>query len=317
MCPDMNRRDFLKKSAAAALASSLLPLSASLADVPVDAPAEAVPAGPIVFDLEGAPDKTIPALFSSLRDLEEVLPGGLEGATVLLKPNLCLPHPPEMATTTSPEMIDALCGYFSGKKVKRLIVTDHTLQKAGDFEDVEVIEVARKYPAVKVILANEQRYFEPLEVKGKVLTETEVLKLFSKADLVVNVATAKHHTATGVSLATKNLMGLIWNRSDFHTKMDLHQAIGDLALAVRPDLNIVDAGKILLANGPTGPGPVKKDGRLFASYDIVALDSVVASRYNFGGKSLSGGDISHLVAASEAGVGEFDLKKIRVEKLKV
>jgi uncharacterized protein (DUF362 family) len=304
---DMNRRDFIKTGAAAALASSLLRWDVSFAETP----------GPVVWEIEGAPGEAVPAMLSSLADLNEILPDGLEGAIVLLKPNLCLPHPPGMATTTSPDVLDALCKYFTERKVKRVIVTDHTLQKAKDFDDVEAVKIADKYTAAKLILANEQRYFEPLEVSGKVLKETEVLKLFAKADLVINVATAKHHTATDVSLATKNLMGLIWNRSELHSKMDLHQAIGDLASALRPGLNIIDASRVLLSGGPTGPGPVQADGRLFASYDIVALDSVVTSRYNFGGKSQSAGDIAHLVAASEAGVGEIDLKKIRVEKLKV
>ena len=312
MGPDMNRRDFIKTGTVAALASSLLPLDASFGE----APAEEVLSGPVVWEVEGAPADSVPALFSSLGDLKEVLPGGLEGSTVLLKPNLCLPHPPAMATTTSPDVLEALCRFFTEKKVKRVIVSDHTLQKTGDFESMEAVKVAEKYPAVKLILANEQRHFEPLEVPGKVLKKTEVLKLFSKADLVVNVAAAKHHSATKVSLATKNLMGLIWDRSEFHTRMDLHQAIADLALAVRPGLNIIDAGRVLLANGPTGPGPVKNDGRLFAGYDIVALDSVVASRYNFGGKSPVAGDIAHLVACSDAGIGEIDLKKIRVDKIK-
>lgn len=313
MGPDMNRRDFIKTGTVAALASSLLPLDAALGE----APAEPAVPGPVVWEMEGTPADTVPSLFSSLGDLKEVLPDGLEGSTVLLKPNLCLPHPPAMATTTSPDVLDALCEFFTGKKVKRIIICDHTLQKASDFENVEAVKVAEKHSGVKLILANEQRYFEPLEVPGKVLKQTEVLKLFSKADLVVNVAAAKHHSAASVSLATKNLMGMIWDRSVLHTRLDLHQAIADLALAVRPGLNIIDAGRVLLNNGPTGPGPVKEDGRLFAGYDIVALDSVVASRYNFGGKTQSAGDIAHLAAAFEAGIGEIDLKKIRVETIKV
>lgn len=306
------------------MASGLLPWRSTLGETPdpaevpssVEATGPAEASGPMVWEIEGAPEKGVPALFEAMPDLDKITPDGLKGATVLLKPNLCLPHPPEAATTTSPGLLDALCRYFTDREVKRVIITDHTLQKASDFEEVEAVGIADKYPAAKLILANEQRYYEPLKVPGKVLKETEVLKLLLKADLVVNVATAKHHSATKVSLATKNLMGVIWNRSDFHSKMDLHQAIGDLALAVRPGLNFIDAGKILLSGGPTGPGPVKNDGRIFASHDIVALDSVVTSRYNFGGKSQSAGDIAHLVAAFEGGVGEIDLNKIRVEKLK-
>jgi hypothetical protein len=41
----------------------------------------------------------------------------------------------------------------------------------------------------------------------------------------------------------------------------------------------------------------------------------VASRYDFGGKPLTGADISHLVAAHKHGVGEIDPEKIELKKI--
>jgi uncharacterized protein (DUF362 family) len=111
-------------------------------------------------------------------------------------------------------------------------------------------------------------------------------------------------------------MGVIWDRSAFHTKLDLHQAIADLALAVRPGLSIIDASRVLLNGGPVGPGPVTKDNRIFASTDMLALDSVVTGRYDFGGKTLSAKEVPHLRAAYDNGVGEIDIKKIDVQKAK-
>ena len=301
----MDRRDFLKAGAAVA-ASSALPWTSLFGDE----------AKPVVWEIEGAPAACVEGLFSSLGGVEKLLPREVERASVLLKPNLCLPHPSASATTTSPELMDALCSYLIEHKVKRIIVTDHTLQKAEDFRKHEIVKLGDKYKEVKVVIAGEQRLYEPVEVKGKVLERTEVLKALKRADLVVNVATAKNHSATLVSLATKNLMGTIWNRSEFHTKLDLHQAIGDLATAVRPALNIVDASRVLLNGGPIGPGPITKDNRIFASEDILALDSVVTARYAFGGRARTAKEVPHLRAASANGVGEIDLKKIDLQKVK-
>ena len=164
-------------------------------------------------------------------------------------------------------------------------------------------------------MANEQRLYQPVQVEGKVLKEVETLKLIPKVDLIINLATAKHHTATHVTLAIKNLMGLIWNRSVFHTDLDLAQAIADLALVIRPQLNIIDASRVLLNGGPTGPGPIINDNRLFASRDILAVDSIVTSRYNFGGKSLTPREIPHLWAAYQLGIGEIDHQKIQLQKI--
>jgi uncharacterized protein (DUF362 family) len=302
----MDRREFLKTGAAAA-ASSVLPWGSLLAE----------DVKPVVWEVEGEPAAAVDSLFSSLGGLKKLIPGDVEGATVLLKPNICLPHPPASATTTSPELIDALCSYLAGHKVKRVIVTDHTLQKAERFEENAIVKAGQKYKQAKVIIANEQRMYEPAEIKGKVLKKTELLKTLDRADFVINVATAKNHSATQVSLAVKNLMGVVWNRSEFHTKLDLHQAIGDLALAVRPGLNIIDASRVLLNGGPTGPGPVTRDNRIFASTDILALDSVVTARYAFGGKTLTANEIPHLRAAYDNGVGEIDIKKIDLQKVKV
>lgn len=274
-------------------------------------------AKPVVWEIEGDPGAAVEKMFSSLGGLKKLIPGEVEGSTVLLKPNLCLPHPPAAATTTSPELIDALCSYLAERKVKRIIITDHTLQKAESFKENALVKVGDKYKQAKVIVANEQRLYEPVEVEGKVLKKTELMKTLDRADLIVNVATAKNHSATRVSLAIKNLMGVIWDRSAFHTKLDLHQAIADLALAVRPGLSIIDASRVLLNGGPVGPGPITKDNRIFASIDMLALDSVVTGRYDFGGKTLSAKEVPHLRAAYDNAVGEIDIKKIDVQKAKV
>lgn len=302
----MDRRKFLKTSAAVA-ASSVLPWAELFAGA----------VKPVVWEIEGEVVAAVESLFSSVGGLKKLIPKDIEGATVLLKPNICLPHPPASATTTSPELIDAICSHLVSHKVKRIVITDHTLQKAERFEKNAIVKVGDDYKQAKVIIANEQRYYEPLEVDGKVLKKTEILKTLDRADLVINVATAKNHSATQVSLAIKNLMGVIWDRSEFHTEMDLHQAIGDLALAVRPGLNIIDASRVLLNGGPTGPGPVTRDNRIFASTDILALDSIVTARYAFGGKTLTAREVPHLRAAYDNGVGEIDIKKIDLKKVKV
>ena len=270
---------------------------------------------PIVWESVGTSEENINNIFSAIGGLKNLISKELSQATVLVKPNLCLPHPAGMGTITSPNVIDTLCKYLTDLGVKRIIIADHTLKKTADFSKIELKSVIDKYPKAKLIFANEQRHFQPTEVNGKVLKKTEILKMLPRVDLLINLATAKHHSATQVSLAIKNLMGLIWNRTEFHTKLDLHQAVADLALAIKPQFNIIDASRVLLNGGPTGPGPVIKENRMFASADILALDSVVSSRYNFGGKSISAQEVPHLVAAFQNGVGEINLGNINIKKL--
>ena len=305
----MDRRHFLAAGSAAVLAT--------IAGIPRTLGQYAAPAteGPLVWEAEAVTFETISSLFEAFGGIQKLLPREIGQAIVVLKPNFCIPRPDSAGTTTSSELLDLLCRRLIADGAKRIIITDHTLQKTSDFDNASFLDLARQHPEVKVALANEERMFEPVEVPGKVLKNTDRMRLLSKADLFINVATAKHHSATQVSLGAKNLMGTIWNRKDFHTKMDLAQAIGDLALVVRPTLTIIDASRVLLSGGPIGPGRVIAENRFFASLDMVAADAVVTSRYSFGGREIAPNDVAHLRAAYENGVGEIDLQKIRVTKV--
>jgi uncharacterized protein (DUF362 family) len=302
----INRRHFLKTSSAALLASQI-PFSGLLKAQAGDPS--------IVWEAEGVTYENISALLEALGGIEKLIPLEPPKATVVLKPNICLPDGAIKGTTTSFAAIDFFCKWFISRGVKKIFITDHTLQKSADFTKIDLMRLPATYPEVKLVLANEERMFEPVEVAGKVLKKVDKLKLLSKADLFINFATAKHHAATHVSLGLKNLMGAIWDRAEFHTKMDLAQAIGDLPLVIHPAITVIDASRVLLHGGPTGPGPLVKDNRIFASRDIVAIDAVVAARYNFAGKSMSANDIAHLRAAAENGVGEINLDKILVKKV--
>jgi uncharacterized protein (DUF362 family) len=269
----------------------------------------------VVWEVKALPREAIRAIFAAaggLKGLTAQEPGRL---SVLVKPNLCLPHPAKQATTSSVEMIEAVCRELAAGGVKKITVGDHTLKKAADFEKAEFMSIPERIPEVKILLANEQRLYEPVQVPGKALKQTEILKIARRSDLVINLATAKHGAATHVSLATKNLMGLIWDRAIFHTGLDLDQAIGDLPLAIRPHLNIIDASRVLLTGGPTGPGKTIEDGRVFAGLDMVAVDAAVASRYSFGEKMVAAASIGHLLAAHRNGLGEIEPGRISVVKL--
>jgi uncharacterized protein (DUF362 family) len=300
----MKRRHFLEIGAAA-FVSPLLPvniLSSNQNNSPV-------------WEAKGLPGQSIPALFEALGGLKSLITKDIAQSTVLIKPNLCLPHGPELGTTSAPDVIEALCLFLESQGVKKIIIADHTLRQFRSIKNTALQEIISKHQQIKLILANEQRLYQPVQVAGKVLHNTEVLKMLSRVDLLINLATAKHHSATNVSLAIKNLMGLIWNRSIFHTDLDLPQAIADLALVIRPGLNIIDTSRVLLNGGPTGPGPIVKDNCLYAGFDILALDSVVVSRYNFGGKTMTAKEIPHLWSAYQNSIGKIDLQNINIYKV--
>jgi uncharacterized protein (DUF362 family) len=305
----MDRREFLRATSSLLLTAQLpavqYAMGRSLSPQPT----------PTVYEVEKLSLETTRTLFEVFGGIRGLCTSDIAQATVLIKPNLCLSQSNDTGVTTSIQTVEFFCQALIDEGVKKIIIADHTLGQTADFQASDWYELPKKYPEVKFVLANEERMFEPRTVEGKLLKTIAVLKLLSRADLLLNIATAKHHSGTHVSLAVKNLMGCIWNRSDLHTKMDLHQAIGDLAISIRPTINIIDATRVLSTGGPVGPGRLLNENRLFASTDIVAVDSVVVSRYNFGGKSLPPNEIAHLQAAYQNGAGEIDLDKIKIERI--
>jgi len=304
----MDRRKFIKVSSAA-LVVSQVPFTGYInASPPQNYSAT-------VYEAENVDKENIEAIFTALGGLTTWIKTDLAKATVLIKPNICLPHRSELGTITSAALIETIIQVLLDSGIKNIIIADHTLQKTEDFSNIELVSVAEKYPEVKLMFTNQERMFQAVEVNGKALKKTDILKLLSRASLFINLATAKHHQTTHVSLAIKNLMGVIWDRTAFHTSLEINQAIGDLALVVKPDLNIIDTSRVLLNNGPVGPGEMITENRVFASTDICAVDSVVVSRYNFGNRSITAKEVPHIRAAWENGIGEIELEKILVKKI--
>jgi len=153
--------------------------------------------------------------------------------------------------------------------------------------------------------------------RGKALRQVAVSRDVLDADLVINLPVAKAHDAVAVSIALKNLMGVIWDRSSFHTMMDINQAIADLSSAVRPGLTLVDMTRVLLTNGPKGPGEVGEPNLVVASTDPVAADAFCLRKARFNGRKIKPKQVRYLRIAHEMGLGEIDRKKLDLREASV
>jgi uncharacterized protein (DUF362 family) len=145
--------------------------------------------------------------------------------------------------------------------------------------------------------------------KAKALKKWLFYKDILEADRFINIPVAKQHAEARLTMCLKNMMGAIggW-RGRIH--VGLHQNIADMNLLLRPDLHILDATRILLRNGPKGGKveDVEVKNLLFAGTDPVALDA-----YGAGLFGLKPEDLGYIVKAHQAGRGEMDLGKIKVQ----
>ena len=130
-----------------------------------------------------------------------------------------------------------------------------------------------------------------------------------RADNIINIPVAKHHGLSGVTLSMKNLMGLIGGRRDLlHQK--LSESIVDLASFFKPELTILDAVRILKANGPQGStlNDVERRDTIAASTDLVKIDAFGIDLFGdmFKERNLSG--FPHLQLAEKKGLGSSDYR---------
>ncbi|MCP4198236.1 MAG: DUF362 domain-containing protein, partial [Proteobacteria bacterium] len=92
----------------------------------------------------------------------------------------------------------------------------------------------------------------------------------------------------------------------------ISKKLADLNTVIRPTLNVLDATRILVANGPQGGSvdDVKVHDTILASTDVVALDAFATDHF-FGINPL---DIGMIENSYNAGLGQMNLSKINVLK---
>ncbi len=311
----MDRRRFLSSCGRLLGAGFALPAARALAGETAARPDSAEAAGfpDIVVargDAKGATRAALEALGGMHRFVRP-------DQVVVVKPNAGFASPPEWGATTHPEVLAAVVEACFDAGARRVLVADHTMQGPERcFQTSGIADAVAAFPKAKLLSLDDEKTYRTIQVPaGRALRETEIPALMQKADVFVNVPTAKSHAATGVSLGLKNLMGLVWDRHRFHQEMDLHMGIADLATVLRPRLTVLDAMRILETGGPTGPGEVTAFGAVIAGVDPVAVDAYGVGISAWNGRTLGPDEVAHIRYASEHGLGTTELDALRVEEL--
>lgn len=233
-----------------------------------------------------------------------------KGDFVVVKPNIAWNRPPDAAATTNPQVVAEIVRMCKEAGAGRVLVLDHIIDRPAEmvlgFTGIQ--EAAEGAGAEVASAQNESDYRSVALPKGKMIQSDTCNKDILKADVFINVPIAKSHSATSLTLGMKNLMGCNWDRQAWHQSASLDQCIADYASAVRPDLTVLDANRILLTNGPKGPGETKDVGKVIAGVDIVAVDAYGATLFG-----LEPEEVGHIRLAAELGVGEMDLTELSIK----
>mgnify|MGYP001586174632 CR=1 FL=1 len=241
-----------------------------------------------------------------------------KGQRVVLKPNMSFSRTPEFATTTHPLVVATVAQACIEAGASQVLVLDHTLHRAElCLERAGIRDACKNISGVHVLTLQERKFFREIKTpQGKVLERVEVMKEVLDNSVLISIPVAKSHSATGVSMGMKGLMGLIWDRGSFHSHYNMNQAIADLGTVIKPQLTILDATRALVSGGPGGPGEVKKPNLIIAGMDPVAVDSYGVSVVPWYGQNFKGRQVEHLLISHQRGLGKIDIDQLKIFKEK-
>ncbi|MCD6452358.1 MAG: DUF362 domain-containing protein [Acidobacteria bacterium] len=231
---------------------------------------------------------------------------------VVIKPNMSWDRLPEQAANTNPMVVKAvveLCYQAGAKKVK---VFDNSINNARRcYVRSGIAEAAREAGADVHFV--DRRKFRRMKVGGQALSEWFIYTEAVEADKLINIPIAKDHSLTRLTMGMKNFIGFCGGRrSRLHQR--IHQVIADLANFFKPTLVVLDATRILTANGPQGGdlSYVKRLDMVIVGEDQVAVDAYGATLFG-----ISPGDIGYIRIARDMGLGVMDLNKVPIKRLTV
>jgi uncharacterized protein (DUF362 family) len=311
----MKRRDFIHKSATAAAftgASLAIPFN-SLWALPAT-PLPRYPATPLPYNLVaikgGEPDTMFDQAIEALGGMQSFVK---KGQKVVIKPNIGWDVSPERAGNTNPQLIKRVIQHCIQAGAREVYVFDNTCDKWDRCYATSGIEQATKDAGGKLAPGNTENYYQSVEIpQGIKLKEAKVHELILDSDVFINMPVLKSHSSANLTICMKNLMGVVWDRGYWH-RNDLHQCIADYATYTKkPTLNIVDAYRVMLKNGPRGvsEADVSLMKSLIISADMVAADA--ASAKIFG---MSPEDVPYIGIADSMGIGTMALDKLNVHRI--
>ena len=232
------------------------------------------------------------------------------GDVVVIKPNVSWARRPELAATTSPQVLEAVTELCYDSGAKKVRIADNTIHDARRcFAITGVGSVAKKTNADLVMPRSS--LMKKMKIHGHRLDIWPVFVPLVEADKVINLPIAKHHGLSTLTLGIKNWIGGVGGRR-YALHQDIHQTIVDLAQFFKPTVTLIDATRIMITNGPSGGSlsDVAVKNTLILSDDQVAADAVAAELFD-----INPADLGFIGLGEKWGLGTSDLSKLNRKKV--
>ncbi len=234
-----------------------------------------------------------------------------KGDVVVVKPNIGWDRAPQFAANTNPDLVAEIIRLCLDAGARRVKVFDRTINTPLRCYLNSQIEPSAKKAGAKVLQVRDHRFKNVRLRQGTVLKEWPIYRDYLEADKVINVPVAKHHSLSRVTLGLKNLMGVMGGpRGEIHN--GFATKLVDITSEILPTLTIIDAYRIMTANGPSGGSLsyVEKPRTLIMSPCTVTADYVAASLFK-----LDPGKIGYINEALRRGLNRYDVSNLKMKKI--
>lgn len=242
-------------------------------------------------------------------DLAGGLPD-LTGKTAVIKPNLMSPTPSGEATVTDSRVTGAVTELALHAGAEVIIAEGSAVGFVGptdQWDTMEAFEVSgtadvARALGVPIVDLNRESYVATGVTNAYALATVPVPSTIAKADMVISVPVFKSHPFTGMTVACKNLQGVMpWRLKRATHRAGLEAGLSDISAAVSRGFAVVD-GTMAQALG----GPISL-GLIIAGRNCTAVDATCARMVGYEPDRLA-----LLRFNAERGLGVIDESKIEV-----
>ena len=232
------------------------------------------------------------------------------GQSVILKPNYTGNVPEDSGGVTSCAVLESVIRLVQEAGAGTVTILEGcgtiALGTRKIYENLGVDRLAGRY-GVRLLDANLQDMCVRRDRRFRELSEVSVAEQVYDGSLIINIPVLKTHPLVDVTVAMKNMNGLLspYDKRHFHD-LNLRRAIVDYHMVLPPYLTIVDGLIGMEGMGPVEGMPVPM-GIIIAGGNPVAVDAVAARIMGFDPE-----EIVYLREASDAGLGPVSEREIEV-----
>lgn len=232
------------------------------------------------------------------------------GQSVILKPNYTGNVPEDSGGVTSCAVLESVIRLVQEAGAGTVTILEGcgtiALGTQKIYENLGVDNLAEHY-GVRLLDANLQDLCVRRDHRFRELSQVSVAEQVYDGSLIINIPVMKTHPLVDVTVAMKNMNGLLspYDKRHFHN-LNLRRAIVDYHMVLPPYLTIVDGLIGMEGMGPVEGMPVPL-GIIMAGRNPVAVDAAAARIMGFDPE-----EVVYLREASAAGLGPVSEQEIEV-----